>query len=305
MFTRADGTLAEERRFEPFGAPLEAARPGVSSTIVDFTVEPTNDLNKETDPATGFSYHGARWLDPRIARWTEPDPPTKAPDAKFMRQPWELNPYQYVDQNPITFWDPDGRSPLCFDRLAPSRSEAASTSKPTTVSAATSTTAPARSSVPKVEAPARSAEAWHPPMAAPEPTPAAAPSAPTAPSPVEQERVENAAAMSRWAESNYCDAHHDPTEVTFSVLGLLVGGMGGAAMKAAHVAHGVAHAVEIGVEGAIDIAGNVLSTECELPEGNELHIAPSQTPEMCTHDPTTAGPPASFGSGGAPSDAAE
>src|SRR5262249_37669561 len=33
------------------------------------------------------------------------------PDAKFMDQPWRLHPYQYVDQNPIVYWDPDGRQP--------------------------------------------------------------------------------------------------------------------------------------------------------------------------------------------------
>jgi hypothetical protein len=38
-----------------------------------------------------------------------PDPPVKAPDAKFMEQPWALHPYQYVEQNPIEYWDPDGR----------------------------------------------------------------------------------------------------------------------------------------------------------------------------------------------------
>jgi hypothetical protein len=34
-----------------------------------------------------------------------------APDAKFMEAPWALHPYPYVDQNPISYWDPDGRDP--------------------------------------------------------------------------------------------------------------------------------------------------------------------------------------------------
>jgi RHS repeat-associated protein len=182
MFTRADGSLAEERRFEPYGGPLEAARPSVASTAVDFSLEPTNALDKETDPSTGFSYHGARWLDPRIARWTEPDPPTKGPDKKFMLSPWKLHPYEYVDQNPISFWDPDGREPnACVDPSAsvnftpnPNASSASEpTPPPSTVTAATSTTAPQQPSVPQV-----TPEAWHPPMAPPADAPAVPPPAP-------------------------------------------------------------------------------------------------------------------------------
>jgi hypothetical protein len=33
------------------------------------------------------------------------------PDATFMAHPWSLHPYQYVEQNPILYWDPDGKSP--------------------------------------------------------------------------------------------------------------------------------------------------------------------------------------------------
>jgi hypothetical protein len=38
-----------------------------------------------------------------------PDPPVKAPDPQFMQEPWTLHPYQYVQQNPLLYWDPDGR----------------------------------------------------------------------------------------------------------------------------------------------------------------------------------------------------
>jgi RHS repeat-associated protein len=65
-------------------------------------------LNKETNPATGFSYHGARWIAPQTARWTAPDPPLKAPNSDHIGDPWDLNPYQYVRQNPTLYADPDG-----------------------------------------------------------------------------------------------------------------------------------------------------------------------------------------------------
>jgi RHS repeat-associated protein len=109
LFTGADGALVEERRFEPFGQPLDSAGQGGVVTGVDLALDPTSALNKETDPASGLSYHGARWLDPRTAHWLSTDPPTRAPDPGYMAHPWQLNPYQYVAQDPVSFWDPDGR----------------------------------------------------------------------------------------------------------------------------------------------------------------------------------------------------
>src|SRR6185436_19590575 len=75
---------------------------------VDYLLEPLNSLNKPTDPSTGWSYHGARWMAPETGRWLTPDPPVQAPDARFMARPWALHPYQYVQQNPVMYWDPDG-----------------------------------------------------------------------------------------------------------------------------------------------------------------------------------------------------
>ncbi|MFH0902375.1 MAG: RHS repeat-associated core domain-containing protein, partial [Pseudomonadota bacterium] len=84
----------------------------IFASPVDYSKEPHNILNKETDPDTGWSYHGARWMAPQLARWLTPDPPVKAPDPKFMTAPWDLNPYQYVRQNPVMWWDPNGEWPV-------------------------------------------------------------------------------------------------------------------------------------------------------------------------------------------------
>jgi RHS repeat-associated protein len=115
LMTRADGTVLEERRYEPFGQPIDAysETPGGGSQIglVDHEHEPRNVLNKETDARTGWSFHGARWMAPELAMWLSPDPPVKAPDPKFMLSPWDLHPYQYVRQNPLLYWDPDGNAP--------------------------------------------------------------------------------------------------------------------------------------------------------------------------------------------------
>jgi RHS repeat-associated protein len=118
MMTREDATVFSERRYEPFGQPIdnfeELVGGGSQTGPVDFLAEPLNSLNKPTDPTTGFSYHGARWMASATARWVSPDPIVKAPDPKFMAKPWGLHPYHYVEQNPVLYWDPDGRAP---DRL--------------------------------------------------------------------------------------------------------------------------------------------------------------------------------------------
>jgi RHS repeat-associated protein len=112
MFTDAGGELLEERRYEPFGAPIDARiRSGSTHSVgaPDVVARDLNALNKRTEAASGWSDHGARWLAPETSRWLTTDPPVEGPDAKFMFAPWRLHPYQYVDQNPIAYWDPDGR----------------------------------------------------------------------------------------------------------------------------------------------------------------------------------------------------
>ena len=100
LYTDAAGALIEERRYEPFGAGID---------IADMSARDLDELDKRTDASTGWSDHGARWLQPETARWTSTDPPVEAPDDKFMAAPWKLHPYQYVSQNPVSYWDPDGR----------------------------------------------------------------------------------------------------------------------------------------------------------------------------------------------------
>lgn len=121
LITREDGTTVDERRYEPFGAGIG---------VIDFAIDPHNGLNKLSDPATGWSDHGARWLAPEIARWLTPDPPVKAPDPAFMSEPWALHPYQYVKQNPMMYWDPDGRDDDAFCDDATSQCYAANDSDP-------------------------------------------------------------------------------------------------------------------------------------------------------------------------------
>lgn len=115
IITGDDGLVYEERRYEPFGTAIDAYRDVDADTWeigdVDYRRDPHNILNKKTDPDTSWSYHGARWVAPQTTMWLTPDPPVMAPDPDFMAAPWALHPYQYVEQNPILFWDPDGKNP--------------------------------------------------------------------------------------------------------------------------------------------------------------------------------------------------
>jgi RHS repeat-associated protein len=107
LVTRADGAVHDERRYEPYGAAIDSSQTGA----VDYKHDPHNSLNKLTDADTGWSYHGARWFGPETGRWLTPDPPVKGPEPTYLEQPWGLHPYQYVDQNPVLYWDPDGCNP--------------------------------------------------------------------------------------------------------------------------------------------------------------------------------------------------
>jgi RHS repeat-associated protein len=103
LTTNSAGSLQEERRYEPFGQPIDAS---VAGTIgdVDFRREEQNSLGKLTDPATGWSYHGMRWMQPQTARWTAPDPEIKGPNVLTFGE----NPYSYVNQMPTIYWDKAG-----------------------------------------------------------------------------------------------------------------------------------------------------------------------------------------------------
>lgn len=114
LITGEAGEVVSERRFEPFGAPLEESRDGTVMDGIDFSVDPFSSVNQPTDVVTGLTFHGARWLSPMSGRWLTPDPPVKAPNVRWSAQPESLNPYQYVNNNPMTFWDPDGRDKLAW-----------------------------------------------------------------------------------------------------------------------------------------------------------------------------------------------
>ena len=60
-------------------------------------------VGKERDEETGLYYYGARYYAPWIGRWTAVDPLAE----KYKN----LSPYNYVENAPLKFIDPDGKGP--------------------------------------------------------------------------------------------------------------------------------------------------------------------------------------------------
>src|SRR5207244_1607302 len=105
LITGTGSAVVEERRYEPFGVPIDARQASNPPGDVDFTRDPQNVLGKMSDPSTGWSYHGARWMSPQSGRWLSPDPAVSGPDLRHLLSPWDLNPYQFARQNPAVYWD--------------------------------------------------------------------------------------------------------------------------------------------------------------------------------------------------------
>jgi len=75
--------------------------------------------SKEIDEETGLYYYGARYFDPRLARWLSPDPALEqalsgVPGGGVYAHPAALSVFGYSRNSPIRLTDPDGRWPTPF-----------------------------------------------------------------------------------------------------------------------------------------------------------------------------------------------
>ncbi len=93
--TDSSGSLAATYRYEPYGKL-------VSST--GSLSNPWRFAGGYFDSSTGFYKFGTRYYDPNVGRWTQPDPVSGCID-----QPESLNPYVYVNSNPVNATDESGR----------------------------------------------------------------------------------------------------------------------------------------------------------------------------------------------------
>jgi RHS repeat-associated protein len=94
LITNSTGGIVEETFYEPFGAVIS----GGNQSRFDYT-------GKETD-LTDLEYFGARYYNPQIGKWTQPDAL-----IQNIYDPQSLNRYAFVRNNPYTYVDPDGHKP--------------------------------------------------------------------------------------------------------------------------------------------------------------------------------------------------
>jgi RHS repeat-associated protein len=101
VLTNEDGSVAERRSYEAFGARRNAtwgstAAPAVTETTRGFT-------GHEGDEDLGLVNMKGRIYDPKVGRFLTPDPIVAHPGSG---QSW--NPYSYVLNNPLKYTDPSG-----------------------------------------------------------------------------------------------------------------------------------------------------------------------------------------------------
>jgi RHS repeat-associated protein len=90
----ASGNAYQHLQYMPYGEQFIEQRQSTWGTPYQFT-------GKELDSETGYSYFGARYYDSDLSVWLSVDPlADKYPST---------SPFLYVENNPIMFYDPDGR----------------------------------------------------------------------------------------------------------------------------------------------------------------------------------------------------
>lgn len=88
-------------KYDPYGDQLN------SPTDTTLQANPWRYAGGYMDSETGFYKFGARYYNPNIGRWNEPDPKKGS-----LSDPMSMNPYLYANDNPINATDPDGHNPL-------------------------------------------------------------------------------------------------------------------------------------------------------------------------------------------------
>ncbi|MBA7616855.1 hypothetical protein ES703_24155 [subsurface metagenome] len=121
--TDSDGEEYEHLEYTPYGETW--IEEGTNLHIIGYKF-----TSKELDTETGLYYFGARYLDPQTSRWISPDPllekyllttdkeknnnlpgekDKNLPGRGGVFNPHNLGNYHYSHQNPLKYFDPDGK----------------------------------------------------------------------------------------------------------------------------------------------------------------------------------------------------
>lgn len=104
IVTNNSGTVVYSAAYDPYG--------GIQKTWTS-TYTPTLKFSgKERDGESNLDYFGARYYDKSQYRFISVDPITARTAALFDTQLWNL--YSYCRNSPVTFFDPEGKQPICI-----------------------------------------------------------------------------------------------------------------------------------------------------------------------------------------------
>lgn len=92
-----DAAVLSYETFFPWGGSSVLA----ATDVTEAEPKVLRYTGKEADDSTSLYYYGARYLAPWLGRWLSPDPSLEAEG---------LNLYGFVNDNPVTLFDPDGRN---------------------------------------------------------------------------------------------------------------------------------------------------------------------------------------------------
>ena len=95
--TNLDGEVVQHIEYVPFGEVFVEERNNIWNTPYLFNA-------KEFDEETGLYYYGARYYDPRVSLWI-------STDSQQEQYPF-VSTYCYVKNSPLTYIDPEGKSPI-------------------------------------------------------------------------------------------------------------------------------------------------------------------------------------------------
>ncbi len=116
--TTRTGSVHENIEYFPYGETW------VHSLIARAESLPFKFTSKELDPETGLYYHGHRYRDPRLGGWLSVEPAllsflpnndgknSQLPGRGGIYNPVNLNVYNYANNNPLCYIDPDGGVPV-------------------------------------------------------------------------------------------------------------------------------------------------------------------------------------------------
>jgi RHS repeat-associated protein len=98
------GKLVEEYNYYPYGLVFGASSAASSIKKTDYLYNGKELQHNEFGAGNGLELedYGARMYDPQVGRWTTPDP--------LAEEYYSYSPYCYVENNPISQIDPDGKS---------------------------------------------------------------------------------------------------------------------------------------------------------------------------------------------------